>query len=81
LLDAGLLSEVYIRLTRGQDSLVIHDDEVDAASPQADLARDLSSIELAVIDPTPEELAAHEAVLAELDKSSNGKTIWRTAVA
>ena len=82
LLDAGLLAEVYIRLTRGQDSLVIHDD--DGSSPgahHADLAQDLSSFELAVIDPSPEELAAHEAVLAELDKASNGKTIWRNAVA
>jgi DNA polymerase-3 subunit epsilon len=82
LLDAGLLAEVYIRLTRGQDSLVIHDD--DGGSPgahQADLAQDLSTFELTVIDPSPEELAAHEAVLAELDKASNGKTIWRNAVA
>jgi DNA polymerase-3 subunit epsilon len=34
-----------------------------------------------VVDPTPEELAAHEAVLADLDKASKGKTIWRNAVA
>jgi DNA polymerase-3 subunit epsilon len=82
LLDAGLLAEVYIRLTRGQDSLVIHDDDGSApGTHHADLAQDLSTFELAVIDPSPEELAAHEAVLAELDKASNGKTIWRNAVA
>jgi len=81
LLDAGLLAEVYIRLTRGQDSLVIHDDAGDPAHPQADMAADLASFELQVVDPTPEELAAHEAVLAELDKASKGKTIWRNAVA
>ncbi len=80
LLDAGLLAEVYIRLTRGQDSLVIHHEE-DPASPQADLAQDLSAFELQVIDATDEELAAHEAVLAELDKASGGKTIWRNAMA
>jgi DNA polymerase-3 subunit epsilon len=81
LLDAGLLAEVYIRLTRGQDSLVIHDDAGDPAHPLADMAADLASFELQVIDPTSEELAAHEAVLAELDKASKGKTIWRNAVA
>lgn len=83
LLDAGLLAEVYIRLTRGQDSLVIHHhDSADAARAQTGAnAIDLASIELALIDPSPEELAAHEAILAQLDKASNGKTIWRDAVA
>ncbi len=76
LLDAGLLAEVYIRMTRGQDSLVI--DAADAA--QADLvltAIDFSQFDLPVLAPTAEEVAAHEAVLAELDKASSGKTPWR----
>jgi len=80
LLDAGLLSEVYIRLTRGQDSLVIHHDE-DPASPQADLARDLSIYLLPVLEASADELAAHEGVLVELDKASGGKTVWRNAMA
>lgn len=80
LLDAGLLAEVYIRLTRGQGSLVIHHEE-DPASPLADLAQDLSGFELPVIDATEEELAAHEAVLADLDNACGGKTIWRNAMA
>ena len=83
LLDAGLLAEVYIRLTRGQDSLAIHRDDhgpgasSQESSTQADLSFDLSVFELEVIDPSPQELAAHEAVMADLDKASNGKTIWR----
>lgn len=82
LLDAGLLAEVYIRLTRGQDSLVIHDDGEGGhgANPQQP-DRDLSLFVLPVIQPETEEDAAHEAVLAELDKSSNGKTVWRTLTA
>jgi DNA polymerase III subunit epsilon len=81
LMDAELLAEVYIRLTRGQDSLVIHE-ETDSATAQADqLLRDLSIFVLPVIEPREEELAAHEAVLADLDKASGGKTIWRTAMA
>jgi len=31
-----------------------------------------------VIDANADELAAHEAILKELDKSSSGKTVWRT---
>ena len=77
LLDAGLLAEVYIRLTRGQDSLVIHHDEHAAGSTEATLAADLSGFSLSVIAASAEECAAHATVLAELDKSSGGKTVWR----
>ncbi len=78
LLDAGLLAEVYIRLTRGQDSLVIQPDAQAAGTAQALPADDLSQYALQVIAPTDDEITAHTAVLAELDKSSGGKTVWRT---
>ena len=82
LLDAGLLAEVYIRLTRGQDSLVIHHrDDAGAGGAEADLAIDLAQFVLPVIEPGADELTAHEAVLAELDKASGGRTVWRMAVA
>jgi len=81
LLDAGLLAEVYIRLTRGQDSLVIHDDEQTDGHRQAQGSADLSLFMLAVVEPSADECAAHEAVLAELDKSSGGKTLWRAMTA
>jgi DNA polymerase-3 subunit epsilon len=79
LLDAGLLAEVYIRMTRGQDSLVI-DAGASAASAgpaAAEAAADFGGLELIAVMPTPEELAAHEAVLADLDKASGGKTVWK----
>jgi DNA polymerase III subunit epsilon len=81
LLDAGLLAEVYIRLTRGQNSLVIDED---AGSNEDGLAVeriDLSGYELPVLPASPDEEAAHEAALAELDKASGGKTVWRTVMA
>ena len=84
LLDAGLLSEVYIRLTRGQESLGIHlhDDNASASdSVLAALGVDLASLQLMVIAPDADELQAHEQVLAELDKASNGKALWRGLVA
>ena len=77
LLDAGLLAEVYIRLTRGQDSLVIHESEAASGTPQALLARDLTQYTLTVVKATAEEQAAHALVLTELDKSSGDKTVWR----
>jgi DNA polymerase-3 subunit epsilon len=79
LLDAGLLAEVYIRMTRGQESLVIDS----AASGVGGLAvHEGGTVDLGVFDLLPVcvsavESAAHEAVLAELDKASAGKTVWR----
>ena len=80
LLDAGLLAEVYIRMTRGQDSLVIDATESTAAE-LALAAVDFSRLDLAVIEADDDECAAHAAVLAEIDKASAGKTVWQRAAA
>ena len=80
LLDAGLLAEVYIRMTRGQESLVI--DDLHGASTEAALeAMDFAAFTLVVLEPSAEELAAHDALLAALDKASGGATVWRRALA
>ncbi len=76
LLDAGLLAEVYIRMTRGQDSLVIDAAEA-AAQEEAAAPIDFAAFELVVLEAGDDERAAHEAVLAELDKASRGRTTWR----
>ncbi|HMM85347.1 DNA polymerase III subunit epsilon [Azohydromonas sp.] len=80
LLDAGLLAEVYIRMTRGQESLVI--DGLDAEQAQAAAeAVDLRQFALPVLAASADECAAHEVVLADLDQASGGKTVWRVAMA
>jgi DNA polymerase-3 subunit epsilon len=76
LLDAGLLAEVYIRMTRGQNSLVIDGGESSAAQAALD-AVDFGALDLRVVRADDAEAAAHAALLAELDKASSGKTIWR----
>jgi DNA polymerase III subunit epsilon len=78
LLDAELLAEVYINLTRGQDALLME------AVPSAQAATlsnhlDLRGFVLPVLQANAQEIAAHEDVLAQIDKSSGGKTIWREA--
>jgi DNA polymerase-3 subunit epsilon len=80
LLDAGLLAEVYIRMTRGQDSLVIDAGESQAGGVEL-AAVDFSRFDLPVIAADEGECAAHAAVLADLDKASRGKTVWKEAVA
>jgi DNA polymerase-3 subunit epsilon len=76
LLDAELLAEVYLAMTRGQNSLTIDHDEpeltaeghVGEASPMA---------EIIVLQATAEELAEHEAMLDRLDKEVKGRCVWR----
>ena len=85
LLDANLLAEVYIRMTRGQDALVIDeagDDAAGAHDAGDDAAAiDLSRFVLPVLRASDAERAAHEKALADLDKASGGKTIWRVVLA
>jgi DNA polymerase-3 subunit epsilon len=76
LLDAGLLAEVYLRMTRGQESLVI--DAFDGRDTEDLLAPfDFAALELIVIEASVEELAAHDLVLAEIGKASGGRLIWQ----
>jgi DNA polymerase-3 subunit epsilon len=78
LLDAGLLAEVYIRMTRGQDSLVIDAADLLAAE-QAARPIDFGALELVVIAADADDLSMHEALLAEIDGASGGRAVWRVA--
>ncbi len=78
LMDAELLAEVYINMTRGQDALLIDAGTEGGGGPRELAALDLSQFQLPVLAASADEAAAHEAILAELDKASGGKTIWRT---
>ena len=72
LLDAGLLAEVYLAMTRGQDTLVI-----DLAQDRAEVdggALDCSA--LIVIEASADECEAHSRVVAALDKASGGRAVW-----
>jgi DNA polymerase-3 subunit epsilon len=73
LLDAELLAEVYLAMTRGQESLVM---ELEA--PVADSLRLEAGDRppLRVLRISKDELAEHQRVLAEIDKESKGKCLW-----
>ena len=76
LLDADLLVEVYLAMTRGQNTLSMEIETAsDAGGNQIDLAA-LAS-EMIVLPASEEEIAAHEAVLDGIDKQSKGQTLWR----
>ncbi|MDP3522163.1 MAG: DNA polymerase III subunit epsilon [Hydrogenophaga sp.] len=77
LLDAELLADVYINMTRGQNTLVMELDTGEQSGGIEVQQLDLRSFELPVPRANDAELAAHEALLADLDKSTKGKTLWR----
>lgn len=80
LLDAELLADVYINMTRGQNALGIDLGGADDAASQATAHMaevDLSAFTLPTLWCSEPELAAHTAALADLDKASKGKTVWR----
>jgi DNA polymerase III subunit epsilon len=76
LLDAELLADVYINMTRGQDALLMEVESNDEQTRTTERV-DLSSYQLPVIAASEQEVAQHDDVLAQLNKSSGGKTVWR----
>ena len=75
LLDSELLADVYLAMTRGQNSLTMdveeettHDGEALEIVPLGDII---------VLHASADEAAEHEMVLAGLDKSVKGQCVWR----
>jgi len=74
LLDAELLAEVYLAMTRGQESLII---EIDAApAPEGPQAEHAAPRSLRVLRASADELAEHARVLAEIQRESGGRCLW-----
>ena len=76
LLDAELLADVYINLTRGQEALLIDMAGTDTVGNIVTRV-DLRAFTLPVLLASDQEATAHEEVLRQLDKASGGKTLWR----
>jgi DNA polymerase III subunit epsilon len=79
LLDSELLADVYIAMTRGQNSLTM---EVAVQSDGAGALLEAGPLgEIIVIAASSDELALHEQVLAGLDKNVKGSCVWRNYAA
>ncbi len=78
LLDAEILAEVYLAMTRGQESLIIDldDHEFALADTVTDRAADSRQSTLLVKRASDEELAEHRSVLAGIQEASKGKCLW-----
>lgn len=78
LLDAELLADVYLAMTRGQESLVMSHADSDIPGLQADGA-DAAGLHLRVVMPTAEETASHQAYLKGMEKACAGEVVWYRA--
>ncbi|HIU85077.1 MAG TPA: DNA polymerase III subunit epsilon [Candidatus Aphodousia gallistercoris] len=74
LIDAQLLAKVYLAMTRGQESLDISTVDISALPP---MPEDTSV--LRIVKASAEELQAHAATMALIDKESKGQTVWTEA--
>ena len=79
LLDARLLAEVYLAMTGGQAAFMLTEESDTARSRalKAAPARSIEALRVVVVRASEAEMAAHDQVLALLDKASRGNTVWR----
>ena len=74
LLDAELLAEVYLAMTRGQESLIMEIEAV--AAPAQQMGTAVERPILRILHASAAELAEHERILAEIGKESRGNCLW-----
>jgi DNA polymerase III subunit epsilon len=75
LLDARLLAEVYLCMTRGQESLIMESEPAAAAIAAHESMQ--AALDLIVVAATSDELAAHHRHLEEIDRASAGACLWK----
>lgn len=74
LLDSQILAEVYLAMTRGQDSLVI---DMNIQHQEDGVGQiKLANLHLPEPEPTEEELTLHRACLNEIEKVAKGPSVW-----
>jgi DNA polymerase-3 subunit epsilon len=79
LLDAELLADVYLAMTRGQDSLAIGIEPAGAGIRVAQVDGRLAA-PLRVLAAVAEELAEHVAYLAALERETKRAPVWGTLI-
>ena len=72
LLDARLLADVYIGMTRGQNSLLGEGGSGEETSTSA--RQNLSGFDLPILFASADELQAHQQVLSDIGKKAT--VVW-----
>jgi len=75
LLDSELLADVYLAMTRGQNTLSM---DVEVETSSGGIVLEAGPLgEIIVLSAAADELAEHDNVLAALDKGVKGECVWR----
>jgi DNA polymerase-3 subunit epsilon len=74
LLDSELLADVYLAMTRGQNSLGM--DVEEEVVPGSELLAPVPLADIIIVPASEDELREHAATLAGLDKAVKGQCIW-----
>ena len=77
LLDTELLAEVYLGMTRGQESLLGEESSAEDGV-QFNASGEAIHLSVRVLAASDEELALHEAQMNDIDKASKGKCLWKS---
>jgi len=77
LLDTELLAEVYLAMTRGQESLLGEEVESRPTVSGGEMSGQSMPLTVRILAASQEELALHAAQLTDIDKASQGACIWR----
>jgi DNA polymerase-3 subunit epsilon len=75
LLDAQLLAEVYVAMTRGQEDLSIDLIDYTVGADASGHAKPLPT-DLKVMAAGDDDIAEHEKILAEITKASKKDSVW-----
>lgn len=78
LLDAEILAEVYLAMTRGQESLIIDlgDDKANGNETAGITPAGSQCRAQLIRRASPEEIILHEQLLAAIDQASKGQCLW-----
>jgi DNA polymerase III subunit epsilon len=75
LLDARILSDVYLAMSGGQAALGL--DASPAEATRAGSPAERGTVQIPVIPASPTELAAHERSLVAIERASDGRVLFR----
>jgi DNA polymerase-3 subunit epsilon len=77
LLDARILSDVYLAMTGGQGALTLEADGVDASGHAIPARVERGTTRIPVLRASAEELAAHERALDAVARATGGRVLFR----
>jgi DNA polymerase III subunit epsilon len=76
LLDTELLAEVYLGMTRGQESL-LSEEHPEKDGAQSAATGEAIYLNILVLPASADEVTLHEAQLEDIEKASKGSCIWK----